>query len=441
MSTPFAIVGIDALTGERDGAVHRDWTVSVGADGLITSAGPSAQIDLPPTLSRIDGAGKFLVPGMINAHAHLFADGRPLSSIYTNPRIAGHLTRAMHTPPGRALLRRRTRQNALTQLHSGVTTIRTVGDTDDEVIHVREQIDSGEITGPRLLPAGPLMAITGGHGAPQIALIGDDPETARANTRRNLRRGAQAIKIAATGGVTDALDVGHAGRLEMPEASMRAVCEEAHAAGVLVAAHAQGREGVLAALRAGVDTIEHGATLVPESIELFHDNPASLRGWSALVPTLLACIPLVRFDPQVTGLGEVVQGNARMVLDEMLTGAQQAIEHGIALGIGTDSGVSYSTHSSFWRELDLYPRLLGVDPAAVLHTATAGNASILGLEGVTGRLAPGLSADLVVLEADPLESFEALAEPSMVVVRGERIVRPEIRRIPDIDAQLDTLRV
>lgn len=439
MRTPFALTGFNVVTGDALGTIHEDWTLTVEDTGMIGYAGPANGADLPAAALRIDGRGLFVLPGLINAHAHLFADGRPLGAAATNPRLATYATWLMRTPVGRRILLRRTRDNAAIQLASGVTTLRTVGDVGDEAVSVREAIERGEVVGPRILPSGPLMAITGGHGAPQIALICDDPETARSTARRSIRRGAQAIKISATGGVTDALEVGYAGKPEMPEDSMRAICEEAHEAGVLVAAHAQSPEGTLAALRAGVDTIEHGSSMSAELVELFLDNPASLRGYSALIPTLQACLPLVTLDPSITGVDPVVRANAELVLGEMLAGIRTAVENGIALGVGTDSSVSYVTHSNYWRELDLLQRVGGMEPAAVLHAATQGNAKILGLDSVTGSIAAGKVADLVVVDADPLESFRNLAAPRMVIARGERIVRPQITRIDEIDGLLDTL--
>ena len=158
-----------------------------------------------------------------------------------------------------------------------------------------------------------------------------------------------------------------------------------------------------------------------------------------MIPTLMACVPLVRLGSETTGLSEVVTANAELVLEEMLAGIRGALEHGITLGVGTDSGVSYATHSNFWRELDLLHRVGGMEAAAVLHAATQVNAKILGLDSVTGSIGAGKVADLVLLDADPLEDFRTLSQPWMVVARGERMVKPRIDRIAAVDAQLDTL--
>lgn len=258
MITPFALTGGTLLFGDAAGTDHQDWTVVVDSTGTITQAGPSGQIEIPAELVRIDATRKFVIPGLINAHAHLFADGTVLAPILTKPATKKYVAWAMRSPAGSALVRKRTRTNLRTQLHSGVTTLRSVGDVGYEVVQAGAAIERGEQAGPRVFASGPLMAITDGHGAPQIAHICDTPEQARAHTRAAIRSGVSAIKIAATAGVSDAKEIGYAGKPEMPEASMREICREAHDAGILVAAHAQSAEGVAAALRAGVDTIEHG---------------------------------------------------------------------------------------------------------------------------------------------------------------------------------------
>lgn len=403
------------------------------------AVGPSASIEIPTEVSRIDCTGRYIIPGLINAHAHLFSDGKPLGAIYLHPRMKGITTKIMRSAVGRRIMAARTRKNARTQLHAGVTTIRSVGDVADEVIDYQGMVDRGEILGPRILASGPLLAITGGHGHPQIARVTDTPEQGRDATRANLARGARAIKISATGGVTDAKGIGHAGKPEVPEETMRAICEEAHRAGVLVAAHAQSIEGVKRALRAGVDTIEHGSDMDDETIALYKDNPASLRGWSVLIPTIQAALPLVKLDRSVIGINEVVHANAELVLESMLSAVRTAKEHSIPFGVGSDSAVTYVTHANFWRELDFLVRYGGLTPAEVLEAATITNARILGIDDETGSLEVGKSADLVVLDENPLESMRALRTPHSVVARGNLIEHPQIDRIGEIDAQLDTL--
>lgn len=439
MPSPFALADVTIVTGDADGTVLDQHTVVVGEQGTIDQVGPAAEISVPAGHRRIDGRGLFVLPGLINAHAHLFADGTPLPAILTKESTAGAVARLGRTPIGHRVFKKRTRTNLLTQLHTGVTTVRSVGDVAYEVVEVAEEIDSGRLLGPRVLASGPLLAVTGGHGAPQIALTSDSPWDARRNARRNLQRGVTALKIAATAGVTDARAVGYAGKPEMTEEEMTGICEEAHNAGVRVAAHAQSPAGIRAALRAGVDTIEHGAALPPDVVELFADNPRSLTGSSALIPTLLACLPLAKFDQASTGVNDIVKANAEMILDAMLQGIADAREHGIALGLGTDSALTYVTHYDTWRELDLVVRYGGLTPAQALHAATSSNARILGLDGVTGSIAVGKAADLMVVDANPLDGFRALVDPRMVVVRGEIIDHPTVSRHADLDAQLDTL--
>lgn len=438
-TTPFALTGAAVVTCDEAGTVLPDHTVLVDATGTITAVGPSGSVPVPTGYRRLSGAGRYVLPGLINAHAHLFADGKPLPPLLTSSSAEHLVSAVFHSRAGRRVVTGRARRNVDTQLRSGVTTIRSLGDVAYEVVQVRDEIDAGRRVGPRLLPSGPLLAGTGGHGTPTIALVGDDPWAARRNVRTNLRKGVGAIKIAATGGVTDARAIGEAGRPQLTEEEMAAICEEAHTAGVLVAAHAQSREGIARALRAGVDTIEHGAGMDAEVVDLFRDNPRSLRGWSALVPTLQACLPLVRLPRSDTGIDDVVHANAEMILDEMLQGIQDARANGIAIGMGTDSALTYVTHYNTWREIDLLVRHGGLTAAEALHAATTGNARVLGLEAVTGAVEAGRAADLLVVDGDPLTDLRALATPAYVVVRGTVLDHPAVERFPEIDDRLDTL--
>lgn len=439
MTERFALTDATIVTGDADGTVRPSMSIVVDGDGVIERVGATAETPVPAGYRTIEATGRFVVPGLINAHAHLFADGRPIPPILLDESAQGVVSAIGHSPVGKWLFKRRTKANVITQLHSGVTTLRSVGDVAYEVVEVAREIDRGDYPGPRVIPSGPLLAITGGHGAPQIALTADSPWAHRRNTRRNLQRGVKAIKISATAGVTDAREVGYAGRPEMTQDEMTAICEEAHNAGVVVAAHAQSKEGILAALRSGVDTIEHGAELTPDLVALFRDNPRSLRGTSALIPTLQAAVPLVRLDRRLTGINEVVHANAVMILDEMINGIRAAREHGIRLGMGTDSALTYVPHYDAWRELDFLVRFGGLSHAEALTAATRTNAAILGLDQVTGSIETGKAADLVVLEANPLDGFRAFVDPVLVVARGLIIDRPAVTRFDDLDALLDSI--
>lgn len=388
----------------------------------------------------MDGRGKYLLPGLINAHVHLFSDGKPLPELLTGPTFQHVVSAVLHSPAGTMLSRHRARVNARSLLLSGVTTFRTVGDVGYEAVALQRKFDSGKELGARMLASGPLLAITGGHGGPQIAMFSDSPWQARRNTRINIMNGVSAIKIAATGGVTDARRIGDAGRPQMSEEEMAAVCVEAHHAGLLVAAHAQSAEGVTMALRAGVDTIEHGCAMNAEIIDLFHDNPLSLRGWSALIPTLSAALPLVLLSQDITGVSDIVVANARLAVDEMIQGIHDAKAHGIAIGLGTDTAMTYVTQYNTWRELALLNRFGGLTPLQAIRAATRENARILGLDDVTGKIAKGFSADLLLLRENPLRDWESFAHPELVATRGKVLLHPRVKRFDDIDSELDSMQ-
>lgn len=438
MPQPFGLTDVTVVSGDAVGTVLTDHTVLVDAAGRIERVAPSADCQVPSGYRRLDQAGRFVVPGLINAHAHLFSDGKPLPAILLNESVEHAVAKVGHSRFGQLLFKRRTKANVITQLNSGVTTLRSLGDVRYEVVAVAGEIERGEYLGPRIIASGPLMAATGGHGAPQIALISDSPWDARKNVRANLRRGTTAIKIAATGGVTDARVIGEAGRPQLTEEEMAAICDEAHTAGILVAAHAQSQEGITRALRAGVDTIEHGAAMNDEMIKLFNSNPRSLHGSSALIPTLMACLPLVKLERRVTGINEVVRANAEMILDEMMQGIRDAVENGVTIGMGTDSGLTYVTHYNAWREMDYAVRYGGLTPAQALHAATQSNARILGISDETGSIEPGRSADMVVLDANPLDGFRAFADLRLVTIRGVLIEHPAVTRFDELDDRLDS---
>ncbi|MBW9325013.1 amidohydrolase family protein [Enterococcus casseliflavus] len=384
----------------------------------------------------IDCQNKYIFPGLINAHAHLFASGKPL-----NLQIPAFVTRIgymmLKTSVGNALLRKIMHQNAQTQLQSGVTTLRSVGEFFYQDVRLRDWYESGESLGPTLQVSGFFLTTTEGHGAPYLALEGDSPWEGRKNVRKNLRQGIDWIKICVTGGVTDALRIGEAGALQLTEEEIEAICEEAHKVGRMVAAHVESTEGVRIAFRAGVDSIEHGAVMDEEIIELYKKNPKSYRGYTTLVPTFQAAAPFALLKKEETQVSDIVYENGKIVYEAMLASFHEAVGQGIALGAGNDASMSFVTHYDFWRELDHFVRYGGITPAQALEIATLGNAKLLGIDTDYGSIEAGKKADLLVLSENPLENVRHLNTIEQVYKHGQLVEKKTVKRYPEIDRLLD----
>jgi imidazolonepropionase-like amidohydrolase len=434
---PFALEHTNIVTGDDDGRTMHDMTIVIDEGGRISDVRPSPQIGVPQGYHRIDASGKFVAPGLINMHVHLFADGKPLDPKQATPRGQAMLAKMLRTPVGKAFIHKKAMSGIDTLLNSGVTTIRTVGDVGYTVVALRDRIAAGKMLGPRVFCSGPMLAAPGGHGAPLVALECEDEAAARRNVEANIDHGVNAIKIAATGGITDSQVAGEAGKPQLDVESMRTICDAAHACGLIVAAHAQSPEGVMNALTAGVDTIEHGSAMSDEMIALFHENPNSLNGYSSLIPTLSAGMSINAFPREITGITEIQYENSRPVSEGMLAGARQAHMNGIRVGVGTDTGMTFVTQYATWRELYLLTHYAGFTAAEAFHAATQVNAEILGIGEETGSIEAGKSADLLVLDADPTQDLRTLTAPKLVVAAGRPVWRPNVKHFDDIDEQLD----
>ncbi|WP_440111655.1 amidohydrolase family protein [Paenibacillus sp. QZ-Y1] len=398
MNTAYALKNVNLIYGDSSRNLQKNMTILVNEQGLIQDIGKENDLHTPSHYTTIDLTGKYVMPGLINAHVHLFADGKPFSLSVSEGLLQFAYDRILNTKFGRNVLKKRMKRNALTALHAGVTTMRSVGEFFYTDVQLRDEINNGDFVGPNLLVSGFFLSVTGGHGAPFLALVGDSPWEARRNVRINVKHGVDLIKICVTSGLTDAKMVGEAGRLHMTVDEVPAICDEAHKIDLRVAAHVESTEGVRVALQGGVDIIEHGSEMDDEIIRLYKNNPNALNGYTALIPTLQATYPSASLDTSVTKVSATVKENSRLVYDSMLTGVKQAIENDITIGIGTDAAMPYVTHYDMWREMDHYMRQANLNNKQVIDMVTRTNAKILGVDDVTGTVDIGKHADLIIME-------------------------------------------
>lgn len=382
----------------------------------------------PEGYQQVDLNGRYIMPGLINMHLHLPASGRPKKKEEDNVKKVRLLT-------GNALFRRIIRsmceRYAKTQLMSGVTTIRTMGGVLDIDSQIRDRIDQGKITGPRILAADMAVSVEGGHMAHSLAYAAHSQDEARSLVRKILKGRPDVIKLMITGGVLDAKAKGEPGELKMPAEYVKAACDEAHRAGLKVAAHVESTEGVRCALKNGVDTIEHGAVPDQEIIELFKERGA------CQIATISPALPFALFDRSISGVSEVAQYNGKIVFDGIIECARTCLENGIPVGLGTDTGCPYITHYDMWRELNYYHKYCGVSRSFALYTATKLNARLAGIGDVTGSIEEGKCADFVVTKENPLKDLQALRNIDMVVARGHIIRHPKVKKMPEVERQLD----
>ncbi|ACA54989.1 amidohydrolase family protein [Clostridium botulinum] len=436
MNNNCAFINCNVINGNINSEIQNNMVILVNNTGTIYKIGKKTEIDIPSNYKIIDIDNKFVMPGLINAHVHLFSSGKPMKAA-SNDNLQKLLFKFFDTRLGKALLKNSMKNNVITALNSGVTTLRCVGDVLYKDVEIRNEINNCSYLGPNLIVSGYMISVTGGHGAPHVSIISDSPWEGRKCVRKNVKEKVDFIKICITGGVTDARMVGEAGRLQMTEEEVSAICDEAHKIGLLVAAHVESKEGLRIALKGGVDTIEHGSEMDDEIIDLFKNNPKSLRGYSALIPTLHAAIPMNNLEKSITKINEITKQNSSIVCNGMISGIKQALASGIKIGLGTDASMAYVTHYNTWRELDYLVRYVGITPQQAIYHATKSNAEIIGIDNYTGSLDIGKYADFIVLDENPLQNIKTLSKPCIVVTRGNVINKPKIKKLKKIDDLLE----
>ena len=422
--TRYALINGVLLDGTRD-MTHQTGKVVCVEGGKIAAVtdGP-----VPAGYEPVDLAGRYVLPGLINLHVHLPASGKPKKKPSDPKKLVKLIT-------SNGLMRRvgvkLCESYARTELLSGVTTIRTVGGVADFDTIIRDRAAAGEILSPRVVASNMAVSVPGGHMAGSLAYEARTPEEAAAYVERIAAEKPDLIKLMITGGVMDAEVVGEPGVLRMEPSLVKAACDRAHGLGMKVAAHVESPEGVRVALENGVDSIEHGAKPDEEILRLLKEHGAFQ------VATLSPAIPYALFDRSVSHATYEQQENGKVVLEGVIAMARACLENDIPVGLGTDTGCPYVTHYDMWRELCYFVKYCGVTPAFALHSATLLNARLAGIDSVTGSVEAGKAADLIVCDRDPLADLSALRSLHMVIKDGVRIEHPAVKKIPEVERELD----
>ena len=377
---------------------------------------------------EIDLQGKYILPGLINMHVHLAGNGKPQKKQRDNEAL---VKKIMSNGLTKAIAYNMVCGFAKDELYSGVTTIRTVGGLGDFDTRLRDDIAAGKKPGPRILAANEGISVPGGHMAGSVAIAADSVEEALQHLETSKAQKVDLVKLMITGGVLDAKEKGVPGELKMAPEMVKVVCDKAHTMGYMVAAHVESPEGVKAALKNGVGSIEHGAKADEEMISLFKEHNAFL------CTTLSPALPYALFDRSITNTSEVEQFNGNVVFEGIIDCAKSAIANDIPVVLGNDVGCPWITQYDFWRELYYFHKYVGVSNAFALYTATCRGAEMAGIGDITGTLEPGKCADMIVVEKNPLEDLRVLRNVDMVIVQGKVIRAPKVKKKQIVETELD----
>ena len=383
----------------------------------------------------VDLKGAYIMPGLINLHAHLPTGGKaPKSDKKTNYKALSPLVKLVDwNPVLRMIFVLIQKPHVKQELLSGVTTLRAVGGVSDLDGVMKRKIDDGEIIGPRLLVANTGVSVPGGHFAGVLATEAETPEMAREHVRKILKTKPDLIKLMITGGVMDAEVVGEPGILRMPPEIVAAACDEAHKAGLMVAAHVESPEGVRVALENGVDSIEHGAKPDDEIIRLFKERGA------IDICTISPAAPYCLLPEEISHAGDDARINGKVVMDGIIECAKACLENDIPVGLGTDTGCPFINNYGMWRELHYFTKYVGVSNRFALYTATKRNAELVHIDDITGTIEPGKSADMIVCKQNPLDDIKVLRDLEMVVFRGKLYTDLRFKKDTFVEDALDTL--
>lgn len=376
-------------------------------DGTIKSVGP-----MTPGAGHVDLSTRSCLPGLIDMHVHLTSETQPAVDAYRDRLTADQADMAY-----------RSVKYAARTLMAGFTTVRDLGAEQALNVSLKRAIASGAIPGPRMFTAGKSIATTGGHADPTNNLshflgeaIGtpgpsegviDSPEQGRQAVRARYKEGADLIKITATGGVLSQAANGQ--NSQYTDDELRAIVATARDYGFRVAAHAHGAEGIKRALRAGVDSIEHGTLMDDESLALFKKT----GGW--YVPTISAGRYVADKAKDPSYYSALVRPKAAAIGPQLQATFARAHKAGVKIAFGTDAGVF--PHGENAKEFG-YMVEAGMSPIDAIRAATVQAALLLDQPARLGMVAPGFAADIVAVDGDPLRDVRLLEQVKFVMKDG-----------------------
>lgn len=383
-----AIAFVDGAVIVGDGRVLEHATVLVEGERIVKVAGRN--INIPKDAQKIPMDGQMLLPGFIDSHIHICFDCSP------DP-IASALSESQTMTTLKAA------NSARQTLLAGVTSVRDMGGKDGIDLGIRQAINSGLIPGPRMIVSGQLICMTGGHGW-QMGLEANGVDEVRKAARGQVKAGVDIVKLMATGGVlTPAVEPGSE---QLTEEELRAGVEEAHKAGKKTATHAMGTRGILNALRAGIDSIEHGVYLDEEAVSLMMERDVPL------IPTLSALFNIASKGIEA-GIPAFAVEKTLKVKPFHLESIRMAREAGVRVAMGTDAGTPFNIHGENLGELKFLVDC-GFSPMEAIEAGTRIAAQVLGLEKELGTVEEGKLADLILIEGNPLEDIEILAKRELI---------------------------
>ncbi len=396
---------IDVLTGKT----VEFPAVFVGEDGRITSIADTRTVKWGSDVKHIDLLGKTILPGLIDMHVHL--DGPADIGGYRGLEFTDSFW-AM-TAVG----------NARAMLDAGFTTVRNVGSGNRNDIGLKQAIENNYAVGPRIVPAGFALGATGGHCdstflPPSLEKedkeegIADSPDELRYQVRRQRKYGAEVIKVCATGGVFSRNT--EPGQQQLSESELRVIADEAHQWGLRVAAHAHGGDGIKAAIKAGIDTIEHASLVDDEGIKL-----AAARARPVWFTMDIYNTDYTQAEGAKNGVLEDNLRKDREVAQIQRDNFRKAHKAGVKMVFGSDAGVM--PHGQIGKQFATMVQY-GMTPIEAIQAATRNAAQALGREKDVGAIAVGRFADVIAVTGDPLANVREL-ESVDAVVKGGKLIK------------------